>query len=341
MGEFADLIRRNRLEKGLTQLELAKHAGVEGPYISQIEKGEKVPSIGVAGKLALALDLDRETVINLALKEKAPEEAKAFFKELKPRYPRLRELLLSRCQNRSEVEPELSRAEFSKYENLIVFGYILAALIGSHLLPQEELGRVVQSRSEEEPAFANFYRLLDEMLEYWRFDFGTWNLVFKLQGQEPVRLMRTGSGITFIAPSRVEGLSKEADQWLQIPVVGLVEAGKGGFYDDQGYPVGQGMYSVSRPYDIKDPNAYGVEVAGDSMVPRLYERDVVLASPAKQVLSGDLAVIRLADDEVVIKRVRFKDDLVILESVNPTYEPRILTRHEVKFMHRVVWIKPH
>jgi len=91
----------------------------------------------------------------------------------------LRDLLLSRCQNRSEVEPELGRAEFSRYENLIVFGYMLAALIGSHLLPQEDLGRIVQARSEEEPSFANFYRVVDEMLEYWRFDFGN----FQRQGE--------------------------------------------------------------------------------------------------------------------------------------------------------------
>ena len=142
------------------------------------------------------------------------------------------------------------------------------------------------------------------------------------------------------ALEEVEDLSYLPQPQDCIPVVGLAEAGSGGFYDDQGYPVGQGMYTVSRPPDIADPNAYGVEVAGDSMVPRLCHKDVVIASPALAVQSGDLAVVRLADDEVMIKRVRFRYNLIILESVNPAYEPKIVEPGEVRFLHRVVWIKP-
>lgn len=344
MAEFAELIRKKRTEKGLTQLELARLAGVEGPYISQIEKGEKVPSIGVAGRLAVALELPREAVINLALKEKAPDEAKVFFSEAGPKYPELRELILSRCRNREELEPELKRAPFSRFEEwllrLMVWG-----LAKERDEPRAEgWVRALESGGRELVSF------IAQNLEGFQFDFNTWGIEVKPVGAPPFQIKaverpwESAGAISGVSVTReAEGfqpLAAVSDKESRIPVVGLVEAGKGGFYDDQGYPVGQGMYTVSRPYDLKDTNAYGVEVSGDSMVPRLYDRDVVIASPAKAVLSGDLAVVRFSDDEVVIKRVRFKDDLVILESVNPAYEPRILSRHEIKFMHRVVWIKP-
>lgn len=45
-----------REEKGLSQIELAKRSGVSQPFISQIEKGERVPSVFIAKKIAVALD---------------------------------------------------------------------------------------------------------------------------------------------------------------------------------------------------------------------------------------------------------------------------------------------
>lgn len=335
MGEFAETIKKARQERGLTQAELARLAGVEGPYISQIEKGEKVPSIAVAGRLAGALSLDRERLINLTLKEKAPEEAKDLFREAAPRFPRLRELLLARCENREELEPELARGSFTRFEEWLIrlLFWGLAREVGG--ISPEELEAALSAASEEEPSLVKFQDLVREELVSWRVDFSQFNIEMGLARGERLVISPyerpweagQGSGVTVARAG-------------QIPVVGLVEAGRGGFYDDQGYPVGQGMYSVARPFDITDPNAYGVEVSGDSMVPRLYDKDVVIASPARTVSSGDLVVARLADDEVMIKRVRFKGDLVILESVNPAYEPRIVSRAEVKFLHRVVWIKP-
>lgn len=42
--------------KGLSQIELAKRSGVSQPFISQIEKGERIPSVFIAKKIAIALD---------------------------------------------------------------------------------------------------------------------------------------------------------------------------------------------------------------------------------------------------------------------------------------------
>jgi transcriptional regulator with XRE-family HTH domain len=53
---LSTIIRQRREEQGLSQLALAKKAGVAQGYISSLEAGEKKnPSIGVLKKLARAL----------------------------------------------------------------------------------------------------------------------------------------------------------------------------------------------------------------------------------------------------------------------------------------------
>lgn len=125
-----------------------------------------------------------------------------------------------------------------------------------------------------------------------------------------------------------------------IPVVSLAQGGPKGFYDDMGYPVGEGFRKLKRPYDLTDPHAYGVEVCGDSMFPKFEEKDIVVVSPQKEVHNGNYAVVRLKSGELMVKRVRYKDGLIILESINPAYEPCVIKKHEMVFAHKIVWVKP-
>lgn len=124
-----------------------------------------------------------------------------------------------------------------------------------------------------------------------------------------------------------------------LPVVGLARAGKEGFFDDQGFPVGEGFRKIHRPYTVKDPNAYAVQIDGDSMSPRVYKGDIVIVTPSHEVKNGDLAVARLKSGEVMLKEVRFQDPLVILTSVNPAHEPIAVRKKDLDFLHRVVMIK--
>ena len=55
---FGDFIRTARLNKNLTQQEVATVARVEQAYLSKIERGEREPSLSLAIRLCDALDLD-------------------------------------------------------------------------------------------------------------------------------------------------------------------------------------------------------------------------------------------------------------------------------------------
>lgn len=49
-------VRLQRVMKKMSQDDLAKKAGVDRSYISQIESGKKTPSLSVLGRIADALE---------------------------------------------------------------------------------------------------------------------------------------------------------------------------------------------------------------------------------------------------------------------------------------------
>ena len=127
-----------------------------------------------------------------------------------------------------------------------------------------------------------------------------------------------------------------------IPVIGFAAAGSGGFYSDQGYPVGGFEEEITRPYDLKDITAYGLKIPsinGDSMKPFIRRGDIVIASPAATVINKDMVVVRLKDGQVMIKEIRFHGDDVELISYNKTFDTIKVKADDVQFYHKVVHIK--
>ena len=53
---FGERLRQMRKRRGLTQEELATRANLAGPYISDMERGLKVPSLTTVLQLAMALE---------------------------------------------------------------------------------------------------------------------------------------------------------------------------------------------------------------------------------------------------------------------------------------------
>lgn len=123
----------------------------------------------------------------------------------------------------------------------------------------------------------------------------------------------------------------------RIPVIGHAQAGQSGFFDDAGFPTGQGWDEVRFP-DIGDPHAYALEVSGDSMEPVYREGDLIVVSPEANVRRGDRVVAKTQEGEVMVKQlVRQTARRVELASLNPSYEDRVLSPQDLAFLARIVW----
>ena len=75
---------------------------------------------------------------------------------------------------------------------------------------------------------------------------------------------------------------------------------------------------------------YFLRVKGDSMEgSHIYDGDLLYVQICNEVPSGSIAVV-LIGDEATVKKVKYKNDLMILEASNPKYEARYFTAQEVE-----------
>jgi phage repressor protein C with HTH and peptisase S24 domain len=122
-----------------------------------------------------------------------------------------------------------------------------------------------------------------------------------------------------------------------VPLVGFAQAGSKGYFDDAGFPAGEGWDAVEFP-GISDDNAYALEVSGQSMEPLYRDGDVVVVSPAAQIRRGDRVVVKTLGGEVMVKELtRRTAKRIELKSVNPAYEDRSIETADIAWIARIIW----
>jgi phage repressor protein C with HTH and peptisase S24 domain len=122
-----------------------------------------------------------------------------------------------------------------------------------------------------------------------------------------------------------------------VPLLGLAQAGSGGFFDSAGFPAGQGWDEVPLPWAPED-GSYALEVTGDSMLPLYRDGDIIVVSPTAQVRRGDRVVVRTKDGEVLVKVLhRQTARIVELHSLNADHAPRVIEVKDIEGLGRIVW----
>lgn len=123
----------------------------------------------------------------------------------------------------------------------------------------------------------------------------------------------------------------------RIPLIGLVQAGKGGYFDDAGFPVGGGWDKIGFP-GVKDENAYALEITGDSMEPVYRVGDIIIVSPNSTPRRGDRVVVKTRAGEVLAKILKRQTvQSIELASFNPLHPPITLAPEDIEWMARIVW----
>jgi phage repressor protein C with HTH and peptisase S24 domain len=122
-----------------------------------------------------------------------------------------------------------------------------------------------------------------------------------------------------------------------LPLIGFAKAGRGGFFDDSGFPVGQGWDEVEVP-GVTDTTAYALEITGDSMVPVYREGDTIIVSPGATIRKGDRVVVRTGDGQVMAKILQKQSARTVeLASFNPDHPVKSIDAKNVDWMARIIW----
>lgn len=123
----------------------------------------------------------------------------------------------------------------------------------------------------------------------------------------------------------------------RLPLIGMAQAGSGGFFDDGGFPAGIGWDEVDLP-GVADANAYALSICGDSMLPVYRHGDIIVVSPAAPARQGDRVVARSQNGAVMAKLLRRRTArFVELASLNPAFPDLRLDTMEILWMHRILW----
>lgn len=123
---------------------------------------------------------------------------------------------------------------------------------------------------------------------------------------------------TFTSTDMTSGsfIVSHADSSISVPVYETIPAGHSveAAEDIQGY--------VDLPSNyLRDKSYFALKIRGESMKPDYREGDIVIFEKANDCNSGDDCAVRLNGSEAIFKRIRKSKDFIILQPLNPLYEP--------------------
>ena len=122
-----------------------------------------------------------------------------------------------------------------------------------------------------------------------------------------------------------------------MPLLGLAQAGAGGFFTDAGFPSGVGWDEVEFP-NVGNDHSYALEISGDSMLPVYRDGDIIVVNPEAPVRRGDRIVVKTKAGEVLAKELRRQTGKTIeLRSLNAEHEDRTFSMDDVEWVARILW----
>ena len=119
------------------------------------------------------------------------------------------------------------------------------------------------------------------------------------------------------------GFEEEERRSAGIPILGRVQAGM---------PVTavEDVIGYVEPGTENDGDTFALIIKGKSMEPRFREGDTVIVRSQSTADTGDIVVALIENSETTIKKLRRSGEGIILQPLNPDYEPLYFTNEEVE-----------
>ena len=153
----------------------------------------------------------------------------------------------------------------------------------------------------------------------------------------PVRKLNELSKLFNVSTDYIMGvspfpLSNEIDvpnETKRVPIIGTVKCGPDGFayeYTDGYISIDDSIHGDVRAFHCKGDSMNGLGI---------FDGDIALVRIQQDIESGEIAVVTINGDEGTLKRIRKQNNIIILESANPEYPPRIFSGEDVNKIHVV------
>lgn len=144
---------------------------------------------------------------------------------------------------------------------------------------------------------------------------------------------------SLLRPDGGEAAASDPVASATIPLIGFAQAGAGGFFDDGGFPAGQGWDVIDFPTTAERRSGiYALEIQGDSMLPLYRDGDTLIVDPGAQIRRGDRVVVKTRDGEVMAKILtRQTTHMIELLSLNPDHPNRSFEINQIEWIARVIW----
>lgn len=124
--------------------------------------------------------------------------------------------------------------------------------------------------------------------------------------------------------SEVEYVGKYDRERRRMPVVGIAQLGENGYYELLDYPKGHGDGYIM--HTSSDPDAYVLQVRGDSMTPAIRNGWYVVVEPNGTLAAGEYVAIQLQDGRKMVKELLVQHRLGDLDVMSVNGNVRISLR---------------
>ena len=122
-----------------------------------------------------------------------------------------------------------------------------------------------------------------------------------------------------------------------LPLIGTDRVTERGMFDDFGHPIGDDWDSIPFP-DMRDSQAFALEVTDDSMEPCYREGDILVVSPNTGPRRRDRVLIRRKDGSVLgMELIRRNARRIELKPLAGTAAEIVITVDDIDWMARIVW----
>lgn len=78
-------------------------------------------------------------------------------------------------------------------------------------------------------------------------------------------------------------------------------------------------YCYVEPHMVNGPQLFALTIKGDSMMPRIWDSDIVICRSQPDAESGDIVIAQIGNEEATCKKLRKHFDGIELIPLNPSY----------------------